>query len=77
MNIPCPICEARIQVPDQVKKGERITCPNCFAQLGAHKQRGKIILACAFCKEPVFDPVNCDECERRHEKRKILEEGRL
>ena len=33
---------------------------------------------CRCCKEPVFDPGRCEECERRHEKKaELIEEGRL
>jgi len=77
MNYPCPVCENFIEVSDQAKAGERITCPNCFAQLVVHHKKGKIVLGCAICKEPVFDPANCDECERRRERKALLEEGRL
>ena len=74
----CPICETNIEFPDNAKAGERATCSNCYAQLGLNKHRGKWVIGCAFCKEPVFDPASCDECERRHEKRRqLIEEGRL
>jgi DNA-directed RNA polymerase subunit RPC12/RpoP len=73
----CPICETENDISDQTGIGERITCPGCFAQLALHKYKGKRVLACAICKEPVFDPANCDDCERRREKKSLLEEGRL
>lgn len=74
----CPICETGIEIPDKTKGGERLTCPNCFAQLALYKRRGKLVFGCAYCKERVFDPAACDECERRHEKRRqLIEEGRL
>lgn len=74
----CPICEAQIEIPAGPREGKRITCPNCYAQLGIHRHKGKWVLGCAICKEPVFDPSLCEECERRHEKkRELLEEGRL
>lgn len=73
----CPICETEIDLPDKAKAGARITCPACYAQLGVHKHKGRPMLGCAFCKEEVFDPARCEDCERRHEKKKLLEEGRL
>jgi len=77
MQLKCPICEYDMEISDRTKLGKRITCPNCFAQLGLFKHEGKQVLACAMCKEPVFDPSKCGDCERRREKKKILEEGRL
>jgi primosomal protein N' len=73
----CPICENKIDLPDAIKPKERITCPNCFAQLALHNVNGKLILGCAICKEPQFDPANCGDCETRREKKKILTEGVL
>jgi hypothetical protein len=73
----CPVCETGIDIPDNVKVQERFTCPTCFAQLALHKHKRKKVLACAICQEPVFDPANCADCERRREKKTLLEEGRL
>jgi primosomal protein N' len=73
----CPVCENKIEFPDRTKAGERITCPRCYAQLALYKHKGEWVVGCAFCKEPVFDPALCEECERRHERKKLLEEGRL
>jgi hypothetical protein len=73
----CPICDNNIEVHDHTKPGERITCPHCFAQLALHKHKGQLVFACAICREPVFDPSQCAECERRRERKLILEEGRL
>lgn len=73
----CPVCENEVEVPEGVKPSERITCPHCFAQLALHKHHGELVFACAICKEPVFDPDQCADCERRREKKKLLEEGRL
>lgn len=77
INLNCPICEHPIELPDSTRAGTRLTCPNCFAQLGLFKHKGKHVLACAMCAEPVFDPANCADCERRREKKKIYEEGTL
>jgi hypothetical protein len=76
-NYPCPVCESNIDISVKVKSGERLTCDSCFAQLSLRKHDGKMILACAICKETVFDPGNCEDCERRREKKRLLEEGRL
>ncbi|MBN3033678.1 MAG: hypothetical protein JW873_06250 [Candidatus Saganbacteria bacterium] len=77
MKLTCPICEFNFEVPDSTKPKARITCPNCFAQLALHDHKGKKVLACAICKNPIFDPAECGDCERRREKRTILEEGKL
>jgi len=77
IKLTCPICENNIELSDSSKAGSRLTCPACFAQLALFKHQGKHVLGCAMCKEPVFDPGNCGDCERRREKKKILEEGRL
>ena len=76
-KLMCPICEGEIELSDAAKEKQRVTCPHCFAQLGLFKHEGRHVLACAICKEPVFDPGNCGDCERRREKKALLEEGRL
>ena len=73
----CPICESEIEVADNAKTGDRFTCPGCFAQLALYRHKHKIIIGCAICKEAVFNPENCEDCTRRQEKKKFLEEGRL
>jgi len=60
-----------------MRAGDRLTCPGCFAQLGLFLRKGKFEVGCAMCKEPVFDPDACEECERRHEKKKLIEDGQL
>jgi hypothetical protein len=77
MKLKCNVCESDIDIPENAKPGTRITCPTCFAQLGLHKFEGKLYLGCALCKDVVFDPKACGECERRREKKSILKEGRL
>ena len=77
MNFNCPICESAIEIPDSAKTGERITCLNCYSQLALYKHKGKHVIGCAVCKESIFDPQNCGDCERRRDKKKLLEEGRL
>ncbi len=73
----CPICENNIDIAKDAKSGTRITCDNCFAQLALYSHKGKIVLGCAMCKESIFEPENCGNCERRREKKRLLEEGRL
>jgi primosomal protein N' len=77
MNLKCPICETNIEISDTSRKGERVTCTNCYAQLAMHLLKKEPILACAICKEPVFDPANCGDCERRKERKRIIDEGTL
>ena len=76
-NFKCPICEAEIKMEEPLKISERFNCENCFAELALHKHKKNIFLGCALCKEPGFDPNNCADCERRQEKKSILDEGRL
>ena len=77
MKFRCPICDSDIKIGDSIKVGERVTCTSCSGQLELYKHRGKKVLACALCEEPVFDPGKCDECERRHELKKLYREGEL
>jgi hypothetical protein len=77
MKRKCPVCENPVEIPDGGKAGARATCTNCFAQLAVFKNKIDYFLACAICKEPVFDPANCGDCERRRERKRLLEEGRL
>jgi len=77
VSLNCPICEHPIEIADTGKAGKRVTCQNCFAQLALFKHDGQYLLGCAVCKEPVFDPGNCGDCERRRERKTLLEEGRL
>jgi hypothetical protein len=76
-TINCPICETKIDLPKGKIEGKRITCQNCFAQLVLFKNKDQVMAGCAFCKEPVFTPEQCEACERRREKKKIIEEGVL
>ncbi len=76
-KLECPICENEIEIPEGAKEGTRLTCQTCFAQLALYLHGGEKVLGCAFCKEEIFDPDQCAECERRREKKKILEEGVL
>jgi primosomal protein N' len=77
MELKCPVCEFKIELPAKGQAGERITCTNCFAQMALYNHKGKLILGCALCKEPMFDPANCEECERRRERKKIIDGGEL
>ena len=77
MNLRCPICEAKVDVPDSIKDKERVTCTSCSGQLALVKHKKKLFLGCAICEEPTFDPAKCDECERRHELKKLYKEGEL
>lgn len=77
INLTCPICENKIEISDKTKEKSRVTCPHCFAQLAFYMYKGQPVLGCAICKDPLFDPANCGDCERRREKQKLLEEGRL
>jgi len=77
VDLKCPICETKIELSGDEKPGKRVTCANCFAQLALFKHKGKFMLGCAICKNPLFDPGNCEDCERRREKKRILEAGEL
>ena len=39
--LKCTVCETEINLPEDVKHGDRITCPNCFAQLSEVIQKNK------------------------------------
>lgn len=77
MILSCPICESPIELDDSTKLGDRLTCPACSAQLALYKHKKNLFLTCPTCKEEVFDPANCEDCDRRKEKKKLLDEGRL
>ncbi len=77
MKLTCNVCEIQIEIPDKAKPGMRVTCPNCFAQLGLYKVKNEYYLGCALCKDVVFDPTACSKCERNREKKTILEKGEL
>ncbi len=77
MRLKCNVCETEIEIPNNAKQGLRITCPNCFAQLGLYKIKGGFFLGCAICKDVIFDPNACARCERNREKKAILEKGEL
>lgn len=66
MKLKCNICEHEIDVSG-MKEGQRLTCPNCFAQLAVRITNGKKALRCAICK---LDEVECTpDCEVRFKKR--------
>jgi hypothetical protein len=73
----CPVCETIIEIPENFHNAQRVTCPNCFAQLALYHHKGVAVLGCAICKESIFNPENCENCEQRREKKRLLEEGRL
>jgi len=61
-KLKCNVCEHRFEVPLKTKAGERITCPNCFAQLSLAIVNGKRTLRCAMCQQGVLECVN--DCEK-------------
>ncbi|MBI5400264.1 hypothetical protein HZB07_06660 [Candidatus Saganbacteria bacterium] len=73
----CPICDHEIDVPANFKPGQRLTCPYCFVQLALHQHKREVFLACPVCKEAVFDPQTCENCETRRDRKRFLDEGRL
>ena len=73
----CPICEHQVELPQGAQAGSRFTCGNCFAQLALHRHKGRLVVGCATCKEEIFDPLNCENCDSLRDKKKLLEEGRL
>ena len=67
-NLKCIVCEKKFEVPLKTKTGERLTCPNCFAQLTLQIAEGKRVLRCAMCKKDVLE---CGEdCVRLFTERK-------
>ncbi len=77
MILNCPICESPVELDDDTRISERLTCPTCSAQLALHMHKQEKFLTCPTCKEPIFDPQNCEDCDRRKEKKRLLKEGRL
>jgi len=63
LNGKCPVCEFVFEIPEKAK--QRITCPNCFAQLSTKKLKGKMRLVCAICEDTIMDPERCANCERK------------
>ncbi len=69
-NLKCIVCEKEFEVPLKTKAGERLTCPNCFAQLSLEIAEGKRVLRCALCKKGVLEcGENCEQLLAEKEKR--------
>lgn len=67
-KLKCTVCEAEIEVPLETSEGERVTCPNCFAQLSLRINNGKKQLRCAICSNSKL--LECPEdCERKFSER--------
>ncbi|MBI5700844.1 hypothetical protein HZC34_03230 [Candidatus Saganbacteria bacterium] len=67
----CTVCSHEFELPSNIEDGERVTCPNCFAQLMIKIESGKKLLRCALCGDP-----NIAECPGDCEKRIIEREKR-
>ncbi len=67
-KIKCTVCEYDIELPLEIKDGERVTCPNCFAQLKITVTNGRKLLRCAVCSNTMLDSCPGD-CERRLSER--------
>lgn len=66
-EVKCPVCDHKMEVADSTKHGDRITCPNCFAQLVFDTTNGKMSARCAMCEQ---NKVECSEdCEKRLSER--------
>ena len=67
----CTVCEGEIEVAAGITEGERVTCPNCFAQLSIRIYDGKKQLRCAICSNPKLleCPVDCERKFSEREKR--------
>ena len=69
-NLKCIVCEHKFEVPLKTKVGERLTCPNCFAQLSLQIVEGKRVLRCALCQKGVLEcGENCEQLLTEKEKR--------
>ena len=61
--LSCPVCEAKVELPQKAKLDDRVSCLNCYAQLVFRKIKGKLELRCSLCPG---DEIECTEdCERR------------
>lgn len=69
-KLKCIVCENNIKVPLKTKPGERLTCPNCFAQLSLEIVKGQRVLRCALCKNGLLEcGENCEQLLNEKEKR--------
>lgn len=70
-SIKCTVCENEFELPHGTKDGDRVTCPNCFAQLMVVIDEGKKQLRCAICSNPLIKecPVDCEKKFVEREKR--------
>ena len=63
-HLKCTVCEHDIEIPEHARDGDRITCPNCFAQLKLIIDKGRKHLRCAVCGNPMLKECP-DDCERK------------
>jgi len=79
MSVQCPDCGAVIELPDEVKSGDLVECPNCAGHALRVRQEGERWLAtlayrvsCPACEELVTVPEDAkagdviDCCGRRY-----------
>jgi len=66
-KVKCTVCEHEIELPENIKEGDRFTCSNCFAQLALKIIQGRMEARCAVCP---IDVLECPEdCERKFAER--------
>ena len=63
LSIKCTVCEHPIELKEGTSDGERVTCPNCFAQLIVRLDMGRKKLICALCSDPsiTYCPPDCGQ----------------
>jgi len=66
MKLKCKVCEHEIDAAG-MKEGQRLSCPNCFAQLAIYIIKGKKALRCAICKKGELECTS--DCEVKMTKR--------
>lgn len=69
-KVKCSVCESPLELPDDIKEGDRFTCTNCFAQLALKIINGKMQARCAVCRKEVLEcPQDCETKFSEREKR--------
>lgn len=63
IKLNCPVCDKLIELSGTTKLNDRVTCPNCYAQLAFKKRKSQLELRCSLC--PEGHSVCSEECERR------------
>ncbi len=64
-TVKCSVCDADFDIKDDVRVGDRFTCPNCFAQLSLRMVNGEKVARCALCHYGKETFECAQDCERK------------